>query len=519
MRNRCADAEDGWPSADSSTIYSENGSQNGNGGEHSRAAYSDELPPSLKRPQRSSSGRRPSLSAIGCQLLVLVLIQIGWSYLPFGQVTVARHADGGAAEPYDAIGYRDPETPEETRNAIDATKRREQQAEARKAAERRIEALRDEGAAAGVVCRSLRSAIVAPLLDELVDRDTRDLDCGNHNERCSEGYHRLIRRACGEAATSGYTGRWEDEPPPAEVDLHVLSALAEWLQPPAYEKPMPPEATWARPVLEERRPPCWERVAEAKSRGTDAGRFGCHILDFGCGDAEALIDLGELTEAHAPEKQLACIDIYEADATGQYTRHVLPDPSTAGEEEYCEAVARLEEPLLASTDGEGMALVTSAVTFHHLPTPTMRACVWRLVAAVLSPQGVFALSEWDNTRIEAAAQRVPAALAWERMGGPDADFQPWKPEGQPPSELSIWFDLAHAWNPAVPAASLPLSASALKLENRTDYASWTLYAEQAAAAGLAFNETLQRLALELTPSEMAEKWPARNFEALLVPGT
>lgn len=83
-----------------------------------------------------------------------------------------------------------------------------------------------------------------------------------------------------------------------------------------------------------------------------------------------------------------------------------------------------------------------------------------------------------------------------------------------PGHLEIWFDLAHSWTPALSEDLLPTAPSVLQLAPRTDYSSWAVYERQAHAAGLHVNESLQQAIHSMQPLEMAEKWSARNFEAI-----
>jgi SAM-dependent methyltransferase len=196
---------------------------------------------------------------------------------------------------------------------------------------------------------------------------------------------------------------------------------------------------------------------------------------------------------------------------------VLASPTD--EAAYCASLDALGDNFFAATGGRGVSLAVSSVepppppaaphrlphlhhhhlrrttpahlhrvsprqvTFHHLPSERMRHCVLEFVARVLRPRGTFVLRDWDNSH----------------------------------ANLEVWYDVTHAWTPALPADSLPAAASALKLAPGTNYSSWATYEAQAAAAGLVLNATLQREQLRLMPSQMAEgddAWPQRNFEAL-----
>jgi hypothetical protein len=59
----------------------------------------------------------------------------------------------------------------------------------------------------------------------------------------------------------------------------------------------------------------------------------------------------------------------------------------------------------------------------------------------------------------------------------------------------------------------------LRLAPHTDYSSWRVYEQQANAAGLVFNESLQLAVLKEEPSQMIDTWPARNFEAIFTLGS
>ena len=83
-----------------------------------------------------------------------------------------------------------------------------------------------------------------------------------------------------------------------------------------------------------------------------------------------------------PASQLIGVDIYEDDAGGEYTRHVLADPTEV--ERYCASLATAGEAILEATGGRGLALVVSPVgvtvrvrvrvrvspTLTPTPTPT-----------------------------------------------------------------------------------------------------------------------------------------------------
>ncbi|KOO21264.1 hypothetical protein Ctob_000495 [Chrysochromulina tobinii] len=276
-----------------------------------------------------------------------------------------------------------------------------------------------------IVCRTFRYASVSRLLEDAIEHDTQGLDCGEQS--CVNGFLQLVEQTCSDGVPVAYTGLWVDEEAPSRVDLDVLGALAAWLQPPPYKRPPPVSGVWASQLLELTRPQCWQTRS-------------CVVLDFGCGDGEALRELG--SHLHADASQLHCIEVYELnDTAGQYVRHVLPDPKD--ESAYCEAAAALVAPLREASTGEGLALIFSSVTFHHLPTSRMRACVYALIAAALGPRGAFVLH----------------------------------------------------------------------------YSSWRVYEQQANAAGLVFNESLQLAVLKEEPSQMIDTWPARNFEAIFTLGS
>ena len=410
------------------------------------------LPSKQQRP--ASGSTRPSCTSIIGGFVALVFLQFGFNRA-HGYAAPAKHLSSSSRSLRDSRITGDPNPPTDAERT-------------RAAAKARLTLLREEPRSAhqSIVCRTFRYASVSGLLEDAIEHDTQGLDCGEQS--CVNGFLQLVEQTCSDGVPVAYTGLWVNEEAPSRVDLDVLGALAAWLQPPPYKRPPPASGVWASQLLELTRPQCWQTRS-------------CVVLDFGCGDGEALRELG--SHLHANSSQLHCIEVYELnDAAGQYVRHVLPDPKD--ETAYCEAAAALVAPLREASTGEGLALIFSSVTFHHLPTSRMRACVYALIAAALGARGAFVLREWDN-----------------------------------PGDLQIWFDLVHSWHAALPETSLPTDPAALRLAPHTDYSSWRVYEQQANAAGLVFNESLQLAALKEDPSQMIDTWPARNFEAIFTLGS
>lgn len=71
----------------------------------------------------------------------------------------------------------------------------------------------------------------------------------------------------------------------------------------------------------------------------------------------------------------------------------------------------------------------------------------------------------------------------------------------------------------MPSSQLPAAAAALRLAPNTSYSQWTTYEAQAAEQRLVLNTSLQLAPIAgltegLTPMQMAETWPGRNFVAV-----
>ena len=375
----------------------------------------------------------------------------------------------------------------------------------------------------GVVCRTLLSAAVEREFEGAAERA---IGIGSGcDDDCSVEFVRLARRLCrwaGEGVAPGYTGLWDLEADPADEDLAVLRALADWLEAAPPAPPPPPRTDWLPTLIGRSGHPCAapastfeaeaaareeavraeareaageeaveeaaragagaeeaDTVAEAEAEASDPISVGgCFVVDFGCGSGEELKALGA-AHALAPSR-LVGVDVSAKETGGAYERLVLPSPDN--ETVYCAALDALAVRLRSQIGADGAAVVMSTVTFHHLPTVSMRACVLGFVAAVMGEAGAFVLREWDNG----------------------------------PGTYEIWFDLLHEWSPGLPADDLPTSPAHLRLAPRTSYDGWGTYSAQAAAAGLEYNDTLQ-VALHggVRPRDMLEgEWPARNFEAI-----
>ena len=352
----------------------------------------------------------------------------------------------------------------------------------------------------GVLCRTLQSHDGALLFAEMAERDIEETWCDDDVASCYTEYVRRARKACTASGlgrggvkdvAKPYVGTWEAEGDPTDGDLRLLKALATWLDPPPYSPPPPPSAEWARELLMLTHPDGCDGGGSAE--GGEGGKWAdCFVLDFGCGSGEELLEMH--MALGTPPSRLLGLDIFASEAhRGEYTRHVLADPKDV--DAYCASLDALAEQLLERTvHSGGVALATSSVTFHHLPSEQMRGCVYGFLARLLGERGTFVLREWDNS----PSRHAP-----------------------PSSSLEVWFDVAHSFTPALPASTLPASASELRIAPGTNYSSWATYYAQAFAAGLILNTTLQWRLTGAMPTTLAhgnttfEAWPLRNFEAVL----
>tara|TARA_B110001452_G_C15135472_1_gene395459 strand:- start:616 stop:894 length:279 start_codon:yes stop_codon:yes gene_type:complete len=74
------------------------------------------------------------------------------------------------------------------------------------------------------------------------------------------------------------------------------------------------------------------------------------------------------------------------------TTQVLADPKDA--DGYCASLEALGDQLRERTaPSGGVALATSSVTFHHLPSEAMRRCVYAFLYRVLGERGTAAWSK------------------------------------------------------------------------------------------------------------------------------
>ena len=405
-------------------------------------------------PTPASDGRRP-----GCAPIVALSALLITGHTMFdSNVLAGAHHRAGDARP------REPDP--------DRARRRE-----RWQADAELDDLRDDPRIAHTrVCRAIRAAGIELLEDAAAE--VRDSWCDE--EDCAAAYVARAAHVCGmDDAERSMEGSSEVEPEVA--DLRVLRALAAWLRPPRYAPPPPPSAEWAPRLLASTAPACLAPGSTAE----------CAVLDFGCGDADELRAVGGALRTRAD--LLFGVDVYddadddddredpEAAGSRGYTRYVLPSPDD-GVGAYCDALDALAPQVRAPTAGSaGVAIVVASVTLHHVHDPQTRRCVLAFIANVLEPRGVFLLREWDG--------------------------------GSPAGRLDAWFDLLHAWSPAMAADQLPATPDALRSRG-TRYDTWQGYEAQIEAAGLVMNVSLQMETHGETPEAMAEAWPARNFEAL-----
>jgi 2-polyprenyl-3-methyl-5-hydroxy-6-metoxy-1,4-benzoquinol methylase len=127
------------------------------------------------------------------------------------------------------------------------------------------------------------------------------------------------------------------------------------------------------------------------------------ILDLGCGNGELARQLGVAGYA----------GVYVGlDFSAGLLEEIQKDPPAGLEARFCQA--DLSQPGWESAaEGRTFDAILALAVLHHLPGGDLRRQVLRQAHKLLSPGGVFMLSNWQFLSSERLMRRIQA---WERLG-------------------------------------------------------------------------------------------------------